>query len=451
MRNPSTLKMHCSNSTSSSWSFGIKAFSLLLLAFFSSTAANSSTSTYDAKIEPAPLHLISLVERDLQSAPPEGQALEIIYRRRVRSLEEAATFFYSATFLRLHLEGQRQVLDQALELDAVHFLPQTRFLPFSLRQEYRVRATEAVEGGILRSLSHLNLTEEVNLYLPSHEGMRSSAAGEAAFNRPAQLRRLLRDPALRNLGEISSAVVAQVAGPFTTAEALIEAKVMIARNLDRRNMSPSEENIEKVWQEMRATRSELAVVSLFKGRNVVFAAGKEKPQDGPTFGKSTTLAALQAQSPASLALFRSGEKNAYRLLAGAIHDAPELTLFLETHGRPDALEFSGALRPDELAAMFAGRSHPERAVVIFNTCFGHDFARAFAERLHARGIESPILVVPEEFGQATIVGRQESLFTREGLGLGGQRDLATLGTLFSEGPSAMAVYATVGQTLAQIR
>ncbi len=88
--------------------------------------------------------------------------------------------------------------------------------------------------------------------------------------------------------------------------------------------------------------------------------------------------------------------------------------------------------------------------MIVNACFGHDFARAFADRLERRGLPLPILIVPEEFGQATVIGRQENQFTRGALGIGGP-EASTLSGLWSGDHPETAVYAPVGNQLAQLR
>ena len=422
----------------------------LLLLSIAPASAGASTLPPSRTAPPATPYLTPLVQREIDRAPLDGAAFETIYLRQVRSLAEASTFFYSAAFLRLHLADQRRVIDRALALDPITFLPQTDFLPFSLREEYRNRALEAAEEQVLRQLRGLTIEEEVSLYLPRRQGARQGAAGAKAFDPAAQVRRLLRDPELRQLGRIADDWVAELAGPFVSAEALIEVKVMVARNLRDRGLTATRETVALVLQEIAATRAELAQAPLFRGRQVVFLAGKEGLAEGPTFGKDSTLAALRAQEPAALTLLRSGEKGALTLLARNIREADRLTLLIETHGRPGALEFSGALAADELAAMFAARQGKSQAIVIFNTCFGHDFARAFADRLRARGADTPILIVPEEFGQATLVGRQESGFTRDELGIG-RRPTSTLAELWTGQLRQTTVYARMATALSQIR
>jgi len=393
--------------------------------------------------------LLTLVERDLARAPIEGEALAAVYRQQVRSLEDAATFFHSASFLRLDLGGQRQVIAVALERDPVGFLGQAEFLPVALREQYRQKARQAAQENVLRRLAPLTLLDEVKLYLPSREGMRDTAAGSAAFDRDGQVRRFLRDRSLRSLGQLENAWIAAAAGPFASAEALVEAKVLTARNLDRAGLAPSEQNVLRVWRELEAARGTLAGLQLFAGRQVVFAAGQDGRGEGPTFGKPSTLAAIAAQAPASLELLRSGA-GASAGLARAIAAAGPLTLVLESHGRADAIQFAGKLGAAELAAMFAARRSAEPAIVIVNACFGHDFARAFADQLTRLGVELPVLIVPEEFGQATVIGRQESTFTRDELGLG-RSEATRLGQLWAGLHRETAVYAPLAFGLAQLR
>lgn len=392
--------------------------------------------------------LVTMVERELAAAPADGGSLEKIYRLTVRTEADAASFFYSATFLRLGLAAQQQIIEAALALDPVSFVLRTEFLPVSLRSEYRAKARAAAGDIQLRRVAAMSAADQALLYLPSRAGMRGGADGEA-FDPAGQLRRFRRDPALARFAAVDAAWVAEIAGPFTSAAALVEAKVILTRGLAAQRLAPSRANAALVWRELEAERGRLAGLKLFGGRHVVFAAGKDESQGAPTFGKASTLAALRSQGPASLDLLRSGERGAEASLARAIARDGELTLVLETHGRPGALEFGGALGPDELAAMFAARPAGSPAIVIVNACFGHDFARAFAERLERRGLPLPILIVPEEFGQATVIGRQESAFTRE-LGIGGGV-ASTLAGLWPGNHPDTAVYAPVGNQLAQLR
>ncbi len=414
--------------------------------FFGRAAASYSDRERAAA---APSFLLTLVERELAKAPVDGAALEAIYRRVVRSPEDASTFFYSASFLRLDLAGQRRVIDTALELDSATFLQQTEFLPFALRAEYRGKALQATEeiqlapaGPAFSRRAGAALSTRPRRHARQRRGRRSVRPIGAGAPLPARPR---PPPARRGRKFLGR----RGRRSFLSAESLVEAKVLLTRNLSGRGLAPSRANVALVWAELEAARAELAELRLFAGRNVVLAAGKDERQ-GPTFGKTTTLAALREQAPASLQLLRSGERGAGAELARAIAQDGQLTLILETHGRPGALEFSGALEADELAAMFAGRREKGQAIVIVNACFGHDFARAFAERLRSRGLPVPILVVPEEFGQATLVGRQESPFTRDELGLGA-RSISTLRNLWPGQYRETTVYAPLAQGLAQLR
>jgi hypothetical protein len=397
---------------------------------------------------PAPSPLTTEVERELAAAPADGRAFEIVYRRTVRSDQDAASFFYSAAFLRLGLADQRQVIESALALDPAGFFARSEFLPLSLRAEYRSKARSAAEDLQLRRLAAMSADDQVLLYLPSREGMRGQDGG--AFDPKDQLRRFRRDPGLARFAEVELAWVAEAGGPFVSAEAMVEARVIVTRALAARRLEPSREHVALVWSELAAERERLSERRLFAGRHVVLAAGKDDLGTGATFGKESTVAALHRQAPASLAVLRSGQRNAAGELAREIGRPGELTLLLETHGRPGALEFGGALGADELAAMFAARPADSQAIVIFNTCFGHDFARAFAARLQKRGLPMPILIVPEEFGQATLIGRQENDFTRGELGLG-RADASSFSGLWPGLRRATAVYAPIAGQLVQLR
>lgn len=429
----------------------IRKLFLVLLLLSSAPAFSATTETQATSRRlpaPVPSPLMPEVERELAAAPADGKALEIIYRRTVRSNEDAASFFFSAAFLRLGLGGQRQVIDAALALDPTGFFGRSEYLPVSLRAEYRGKARQAAGDIQLRRLASMSKDEQVLLYLPSRDGMRGQDGG--AFDPAGQLRRFRRDPGLALFDQVDLAWISEIAGPFVSAEALVEAKVIVTRALAARRLAPRHENVAQVWTELSAERARLAEQRLFSGRHVVFAAGQDDRGSGSIFGKENTVAALRGQGPAKLEVLRSGERSATAALAKAIAEAGELTLLLETHGRPDALQFGGALGADELAAMFAARPARSQAIVIINACFGHDFARAFAARLQKRGLPVPILIVPEEFGQATLIGRQENEFTRGELGLGSP-DASTLSGLWPGLQRATAVYAPLADVLVQLR
>lgn len=434
---------------------------VLLILWFAFWLLPTSGQATAGRIDPAATTnfstnslLTPLVERELAKAPAEGKALEIIYRNYVRSLNEAATFFYSGIFLRLSLGEQRRLLDTALNLDPQTFLEQTLFLPMALREEYNWRATVAVQNRVIERLDGLSINDQALLYLPWKEGNQVGAGGKAAFDREAQVRRFLHDPLLGTLAAIDNRQVADIAGPFFSPAALVEAKILLARHLSSRQQKPTEASLKAAWAEILATRRELEDIALFRGRRVVLAAGREEANAKDIFGKSSSLEILAAAAPRTLDLVRSDEKDALRRLAAAIADPAELTLIFEMHGRPDAIAFAGTLRPNELAELFSRRAmgaDPGATIVIFNTCFGHDYARAFAAALRRRGSPLPILIVPEEFGQATLIGRQENTFTRDELGLGSQKGKGTLSDLWPGAHRETAVYVDRNAALIQIR
>lgn len=422
---------------------------IFALAALPALALTETTAALRQLAPASPNFLTPEVERALAAAPVDGAALEAIYRRTVRTEDDAASFFYSAVFLRLGLAAQHRVIDEALALEPVGFIARAEFLPISLRAEYRAKARQAAGELQLRRVLRLSPDDQLLMYLPPRDGASGQEGGEA-FDRAGELRRLRQDPALARFAEVDPAWIAQSAGPFTSAEALIEAKVIVTRALAGRGLEPRADTVARVWGQLAEERARLAGLPLFAGRRVVVAAGKDGRGDGPTFGKDSTLAALRRQDPASLELLRSGERGVTAALAKAIAAGGDLTLVLETHGRPDALEFGGALSAEELAAMFAARPAGGTAIVIVNACFGHDFARAFGRRLARRGVAAPILIVPEEYGQATLIGRQENEFTRAELGLGGA-GASTLAGLWAGQRRTTAVYAPFANQLVQLR
>lgn len=119
----------------------IRNYFLALLLVSSGPAFSGTEAPAAARRLPAaPSFLAPEVERELATAPVDGHALEIIYRRSVRSDEDAASFFQSAAFLRLGLGCQRRVIDAALALDPAGFLGRTEFLPMALRADYRAKS-----------------------------------------------------------------------------------------------------------------------------------------------------------------------------------------------------------------------------------------------------------------------------------------------------------------------
>lgn len=112
---------------------------VLLLAAVGPALAGTTAAAASGLLPVAPSPLKADIGRDL-SASADGDAVESVYRNRVRSDEDAATFFYSAAFLRLGLADQRQVIDTALALDPAGFLARSEFLPLALRAEYRAKS-----------------------------------------------------------------------------------------------------------------------------------------------------------------------------------------------------------------------------------------------------------------------------------------------------------------------
>lgn len=429
---------------------GPRWFAGLLGALLASLPAAAHTTESEPGKVRTPVFALSLVELELEAAAGDAFSLEQVYRGQVRSLAEAAVFFQSTKFLRLRPAEQRRVLDAALALDPTSLLSRLEYLPTHLREEYRRKTVETLQVQVLKGLEAMPIEEQVALYLPSHPGMAGGAGGADAFDPRQQVKRFLRDPGLRQLRALEDAWIVEAAGPFATAETLVEAKVMTARNLSARGLAPSRDSVLRSWTDLEAVRASVAGVELFRARDVVVAAGKIRPDEVWIFGKSTSVEAIRAQEPKSLDLYRSDDKSAHDRLSRAVAESDQLTLLLEMHGRPDALEFAGALKPEELARMFVERRGKGRAIVILNSCFGHDFIRSFAAKLEARGIEPPILIVPEEYGQVTIVGTQENAFTRDDLGLG-RRQPRLLGDLWQSERRELAVYVPGVQGLAQLR
>jgi hypothetical protein len=116
---------------------------LLLISAAPAFAAVETTAAVRRMPAAAPSALRLALPRELATAPADSAALEEIYRRSVRSDEEAAAFFYSGAFLRLGLGGQRRVIDAAMALDPAGFRGRCELLPNALRAEYRAKARQA--------------------------------------------------------------------------------------------------------------------------------------------------------------------------------------------------------------------------------------------------------------------------------------------------------------------
>ena len=112
---------------------------VLMLAAVVPALAGTRAAAPSGLLPVAPSPLKADIGRDL-SASAGVDAVETVYRNSVRSDEDAATFFYSAAFLRLGLADQRHVIDAALALNPAGFFARSEFLPLSLRAEYRAKS-----------------------------------------------------------------------------------------------------------------------------------------------------------------------------------------------------------------------------------------------------------------------------------------------------------------------
>lgn len=264
--------------------------------------------------------------------------------------------------------------------------------------------------------------------------------------------RLIRDPALKNLGGIKKEWLITLLYPsrdrlhashqsraafrHDQKKQISGLQIIIARNLFFQNRTPDKKSVQKEALRIMAERERYKNLPLFKDRNVLFAAHKEKNRkrsilgkEGEIiFGKEATITAIAKQggrvslerpdhTPTSL---QKAKKNT---LVKLINTPPPFTFVFDGHGGPDALYFSEGdlsgtqilatakamkITCAELQAAYLKRREKfpqkpntpmqKRDIFILASCFNHTFLRTFYDSLPAH-IPKPIIVGCAEYGQ----------------------------------------------------
>ena len=292
--------------------------------------------------------------------------------------------------------------------------------------------------------------------LSEYFGATPSAARSGALRRASgaySLSRLGSDPALRLFDDIEafrlvrSAAPRADGAPVPSAETLVEAKIIVARNLYLRG----EEQVTSVLVEeeldrLHRFRSLYSETLLFRGRSVVFAASDDTLRDGRhQFGRPANRVML-ARDAARFYFFRGSERETpvgdEADMEDLLRHQDRLTFVFEGHGRDNALKLPRALRVRRLASLLSSRrADLAPPIVIIDACRAHDFARKLLAEMQHRGTEAalPVVIVPDEYGQSLIKDVFGGAFLRRHLapGNGG----STIGTALRSRSRRLSVYA----------
>lgn len=426
----------------------VLALHLAALALPAAAAVPTTGSDARMTLRPAPL---SLVEQELAAVAAGPQALLALFRSSVRSPAEGTLVLQSPAFLRLAVADQRLLLEGLRAQNLELMVQIVEDLPFHLRAEQTSRTLDELESRVMARASRMSRDQQAQEILPSRVGMFDQPGGRRAFAPDAQRQRLLRDDAIEGFEKIDSAwLTASSEAPILSVERLVEARLLVARNL---HFAGAPTQAETVFRELAALDHQRAALKdqmVFTGRQVVLVAGDNDAEEKDCFGKEATRQNLLAKDPSSLLVVRSEDQGSKKRLAKAIAETSDLTLVFDSHGREDSLKFAGGLKATELAAMLAGRKVPGNVIVIVSACFGHDYSRRVLEALRREGAPLPVFIVPEEFGQVTLTGSQENRFLAADLGLSQRSERTTLGDLFGRAALATSVYAPTGTGFRQI-
>jgi hypothetical protein len=314
-----------------------------------------------------------------------------------------------------------------------------------------------VEESLISLTSSLSRDEQLALYLdgaPIPDGARLSLE--------ARVRRLLGDPAVAAhftsirdewfRGALTD--WSEGAPLFRTARGLVECKVMIARNLYFRGLTPSAASVREEYERIQRLRNRYGEMEIFAERNVVFAASDDRTKGGEAmFGRPPTVRWLGRRAE-SMIFLKKGEGNerpaeTSARLADSLSTSENLTFVFEGHGRPNDLKFVGGLSPAEVAGPLMERPSRESSlwvsnpwsVVIVNACQAHTYSRALLDLLRRSfpGRQLPVVIVPVEYGDDLVKSVYNDAFFKSELRLSYGSD-THLGALFGAMKTATSVY-----------
>lgn len=301
------------------------------------------------------------------------------------------------------------------------------------------------------SIDRMSTAEQLELYLGTVRSGKYLSGSSKLRPAASRLRRLERDPALARFAEIEARWIAEAAGSgtlFETSRELVQAKVMIARNLHFQGVDPSALNVAREVEHILEQRRRFAQTSLFADRDVVFAASADRTRDRRKrnlFGRTVTQSQIE-RTGGRLTFLQSAngrEKAGLRrqLSREVASGSAPLTFVFEGHGRPEALKFGGSFGAADIAQMIAERSgNGEPAILIASACDVHTLMRSVMKQLErlAPDAPRPIFVVPVEYGQQLVRPVFNDRFLSSEVGLATQT--ASLANLVARADLDTSVY-----------
>lgn len=316
------------------------------------------------------------------------------------------------------------------------------------------------EEAILSTVSGLARSEQLALYL----GGRSSSGHADRARAPLahRVKRLLGDPAVAALfvsiedDWFRGSLTDWTDGTplFSTARELVGTKIMIARNLYFRGLSPTAESVREEYERIQRLRNRYAEMEVFRERNVVFAASDDLTKDGDhMFGRPPEVRWIGRKAE-SMVFLRKGEgterpADTRALLAEKLSTLESLTFVFEGHGRPRQMKFIGGLSPEDVVESLVERPSRESSllvsnpwsVLIINACQAHTFSRELLDVFRRAHPESqlPVVIVPIEFGDDLVKSVYNDGFLRSELRLSYNTN-THLGALFGRMSLATSVY-----------
>lgn len=232
----------------------------------------------------------------------------------------------------------------------------------------RVSATRLAQ--MAARVDRLEAKAQLELYLGRHRPGDYIAGRVQLDSRALRLRKLRRDPALADFARIEARWLAEASGGtelFGSARELVQAKVMVTRNLHFRELEPTAANVAREVERILDQRGRFASLSLFEGRDVVYAASADRTRDAKKrkiFGRTVTQRQIERSGGRLHFLQAAGgrEKPSLRRdLGREVASATQpLTFVFEGHGRPEAVKFAGSLRATEIAELIPSARRSSR-------------------------------------------------------------------------------------------